>query len=50
MAKEERKADRPFLRPRMVVAIDESELNKVELAYFKRPYESVILCDKYVFS
>lgn len=33
-------------KPRVIVAIDEHELNKVELAYFKRPMKNVILSDK----
>ncbi|CDW88241.1 set1 complex component spp1 [Stylonychia lemnae] len=43
---EERKTDRGTLRAKLVVAIDEKELNKVELAYFKRPKDFVILSDK----
>lgn len=33
-------------KTKVVVAIDEKELNKVELAYFKRPTNVVILSDK----
>ena len=45
---EERKSvDRQaYFKPKSVVAIDEKELNKVELAYFKRPMDVVILSDK----
>ena len=34
------------IKTRVVCAINEKELNKVELAYFKRPLNTVILSDK----
>lgn len=43
---EERKRDEGQYKSKVVVAIDEHELNKVELAYFKRPTNVVILSDK----
>eukprot|EP00347_Sterkiella_histriomuscorum_P004702 403359436 len=48
MLNEEKKVERQPFKPKSVVAIDERELNKVELAYFKRPLDVVILSDKYV--
>ena len=50
VAKEEQKFSKPVqVRTKYVCAISESELNKVELAYFKRPLppmHSLILSDK----
>ena len=43
---EEHKVARMNGRTKQVCAINESELNKVELAYFKRPMNVVILSDK----
>jgi ERCC4-type nuclease len=43
---EEKKPEKPTPKTKVVVAIDERELNKVELAYFKRPMNLVILSDK----
>ena len=37
-------------KTREICAINEKELNKVELAYFKRPLNVVILSDKYDYS
>ena len=45
-ATEERQKGHLNNKPIVIVAIDESELNKVELAYFKRPKKNVILSDK----
>jgi hypothetical protein len=35
------------IKTKCYCAINEKELNKVELAYFKRPTNAVILSDKY---
>lgn len=43
---EEQKKPPQQPKTKVVVAIDEKELNKVELAYFKRPTNVVILSDK----
>ena len=43
---DERSTD-PNVKTKCYCAINEKELNKVELAYFKRPTNAVILSDKY---
>lgn len=43
----EERSSEPNLKTKCYCAINEKELNKVELAYFKRPTNTVILSDKY---
>jgi hypothetical protein len=43
---EDPEVERTPLKTIFTCAIDEKELNKVELAYFKRPQNLIVLSDK----